>query len=271
MSDDNINEVRNYYNDHVKEEDRRLDEHPFEVPLLMRYVKKYLTPGSCIFDVACGTGRIGKIMLTQGYFMGFNDLSDKNIELVRNRVSNNRNLLFIERSDALNSKNWNRRQWDAIFILGPLYHMISEDKRHKLLKLAIENLKPGGYVFSSFMTRVGAMVYGIKNNPQGILYPDGALKLWQTGTDDRFVESTEYFTNASFSHPEEINPMLQKIGLQPLHLAGAEGFFGERFELFHSMDDSLKKEWIKFIIENCEDNHIVQLSKHLLSIAKKPE
>lgn len=264
-------EVRNYYNEHVNEEDQRLNQHPFELPVMMRFIKKYLNPGNYIFDVACGTGRIAQKLLKKGYFMGLNDISDENIRLCRERLGNNRNILFISRSDALESTDWSREKWDCIFILGPLYHMVSKEKRLKILKLAKEHVKPGGYVFSSFMTRIGALVYGLKNNPDGIRYPDGAKKLWETGTDDKFVEATEWFTHAYFAHPEEVNPLIKKAGLIPLHLAGAEGIFGERFELYHEMDDELKQPWMDFVVENCEDEHMVHNAKHLLSISMRPE
>ena len=264
-------EVRDYYNQHVAEEDQRLSEHPFEIPVTMHFVKKYLNPGEHIFDVACGTGNIAQQLLRKGYFMGLNDISDENIRLVKERLGNNRNILFIDRSDALESKDWDKESWDSIFILGPLYHMISKQKRLKVLKLAKKHVKPGGFVFSSFMTRIGALVYGLKNNPGGIRYPEGAKKLWETGTDDKFVEATEWFTHAYFAHPEEVNPLIKKAGLIPLHLAGAEGVFGERFELYHQLDDELKQPWMDFVVENCEDNHMVQNAKHLLSVSMRPE
>ncbi len=262
--------MRKYYNEHVEQEDKRLDGHPFEIPVTMHFVKRYLNPGDLIFDVACGTGRYAARLLDKGYFVGLNDLSDENIRLVKKRLNTHRNLVFIENSDALESEHWGQHDWDGILILGPLYHMISKEKRLKLLKCAKEHLKPGGYVFSAFMTRIGALIYGVKHNPQGILVPDGAKKLWDTGTDDRFVEATEHFTQAYFSHPEEVNPLMEKAGLEPVHLAGAEGFFGERFELFHSLDRKLKKAWMDFVIAHCEDPHMVQQSKHLLSVARKP-
>ncbi|MFW5757114.1 MAG: class I SAM-dependent methyltransferase [Bacteroidota bacterium] len=264
-----MNDVRDYYNDHVTDEDQRLKEHPFEIPVTLHFISKYLTPGQYIFDVACGTGHIARELLNKGYFVGLNDLSDKNVEIVRKRLSRHRNILFTDRSDAMESTYWNLRQWDCILLLGPLYHIISKEKRVSLLGKARKHLKPGGYVFSSFMTRMGAMVYGIKNNPRGILYPDGAEKLWKTGTDDHFVEDTPYFTNAWFSHPEEINPMIKEADLKPLHLAGAEGFFGERFELYHQMDEKLKEKWMQFVIDHCEDPRMVSHSKHLLSVAKR--
>lgn len=270
MEDEKSSDIRDYYNEHVNDEDKRLDEHPFEIPVTMHFVKKYLKAGDHIFDVACGTGRIAEILLNEGYYLGLNDLSDKNIDLVNKRLADHPKLLFTERSDALESKKWSYRKWDCILILGPMYHLISKENRVKILTMAYDNLKPGGYVFSSFMTRMGALVYGLKNNPKGILYADGAEKLWKTGTDERFVEDTEYFTNAWFSHPEQVNPLIEQAGLQPLHLAGAEGIFGERFELFHQLEEHLKPYWMNFIIQNCEDPRMLNQSKHLLSIAQKP-
>lgn len=266
-----IQDVRDYYNRHMREEDRRLDKHPFEIPLTMHYLHLYLKPGERIFDVACGTGRIAGLLLSQGFQVGLNDLSDENIRIVKERHGGHGNTLFIERSDALDCRGWASGPWDCIFVLGPLYHMISLEKRLRILELARQNLKAGGYVFSSFMTRTGALVYGIKNNPEGILYRDGAQKLWSTGTDNSFVEATEWFTNAYFAHPEEVNPLIEKAGLKPLHLAGAEGPFGERFELYHNLEHRLQNEWMKFVIDHAEDMHMIHQAKHLLSIAQKPE
>jgi S-adenosylmethionine-dependent methyltransferase len=221
--------------------------------------------------VACGTGRVAMELLQEGYLLGLNDLSDRNIELVKKRLHGNQNVLFIENDDALESNCWDKMLWDGILILGPLYHMLSKEKRVEVLTLAYQHVKPGGYVFSSFMTRIGAMVYGVKNNPSGILQNNGVKKLWETGTDDYFVEATEWFVNAYFAHPEEVNPLIEQAGLTPIHLAGAEGFFGERFELYHQLDDKLKKPWMDFIIEHCEDPRMISQAKHLLSVAQKPK
>lgn len=264
-----MNDVRDYYNTHFEEEHDRLGYHGFELPVTLHFIKKYLPPGSEIFDTACGTGHYARELLDSGYRIGLNDISDVNTENVRKEFGSDERVLFIDRSDALESRRWRTREWDAVLILGPLYHLIAREKRLRLLKTAERNLKPGGLVFASFMTRTGALVYGIKNNPKGILYPDGAEKLWKTGSDDRFVEATEYFTGAYFSNPSEIAPMLEEANLEPLHLAGAEGVFGERFDLFHQLDGTLKEAWLAFVINHCEEKEMVFNSKHLLSVSAK--
>jgi len=68
-------------------------------------------------------------------------------------------------------------QWDCILILGPFYHLKEIESRLKVLELACKHVKPGGYIFSSFMTRIGAMAYGVKNNPRGISLLSSFIKL----------------------------------------------------------------------------------------------
>lgn len=261
--------VREYYNRHFREENARLGYHSFELPVTLHFINKHLPAGSEIFDTACGTGHYARTLLEKGYRVGLNDISDVNVKNVRKDLGSEEAVLFVDRSDALESNRWSEREWDAVLVLGPLYHLIAREKRLRLLRLARKNLKKGGLIFASFMTRSGALVYGIKNNPEGIFYPDGAEKLWKTGSDDRFVEATEYFTGAYFSHPSEVNPLIEEAGLKPIHLAGAEGVFGERFDLFHNLSDNLKEAWLNFIIEHCEEKEMVYNSKHLLSVAIK--
>ncbi|MCF8234740.1 MAG: methyltransferase domain-containing protein [Bacteroidales bacterium] len=264
-----MEKVRKYYNRHRAEEDKRLDYHVFEMPVTRHFINQYISPGEEIFDASCGTGHYAEALIRDGYKLGLNDLADENIRIVKERLGGNPNILFIERSEALESKGWEKRNWDAVLLMGPLYHMISREKRLMLLKRAAASLNPGGFVFSAFMTRSAALVYGLKNNPEGINYPDGAEKLWQTGADNHFVEGTEAFTNAYFVHPSEINPLMAEAGLKPLHLAGAEGVFGERFDLYHNLNPELKKKWLNFIVRYCEDEEMVANSKHLLSVARK--
>jgi hypothetical protein len=147
--------------------------------------------------------------------------------------------------------------------------MQDRSERLELLRRAKKAVKTGGILFLAFMSRTAAMLYGIKNNPAGIEKTWGALQFWYTGTDDEFIEATKWFVHAYFSFPEEIEPLVRKAGLNPLHLAGVEGIFGENMHLFHQMDEGLQKQWMDFIISQCEDIHMIHSSKHLLSVCRR--
>ena len=222
-----------------------------------------------MLDIASGTGRYAGELLERECRVGLNDLSEKNMALTRRRLGHDSRILHTEVSNALDADIWERETWDAILLLGPIYHMSSRKNRLALLQRAAQHVKKGGHVFTAFMSRTAALLYGLKHNPAGIRNPSGAWQFWETGTDEAFVEATEWFVNAYFSLPGEIDPLVKEAGLVPLHLAGIEGVFGENMELFHRLDKELKKEWTDFILTHCEDIHMVHASKHLLSVARK--
>lgn len=263
-----MKKVKEYYDTHVPFEDRRLEENVFELPVTFRYIDRYVRPGDKVLDVACGTGKYAQKLLDRGVRLALNDLSDKNMELTLQRVGNHSNLIHSSVSDARYSDIWDRELWDAILILGPLYHMSERSDRVKLLQRAKNAVKKDGYLFLAFMSRTAGLLYGVKNNPGGIRKGLGALQFWYNGTDDEFIEATKWFINAYFSFPEEIDPLVREAGLEPLHLAGIEGIFGENMQLFHEMDDGLKQDWMNFIMEHCEDVHMVHSSKHHLCVCR---
>ncbi|MCB2196695.1 MAG: methyltransferase domain-containing protein [Bacteroidetes bacterium] len=262
------NDVEQYYDSHIFFEDQRLKNNPFEIPITLKYIEKYLKTGDKILDIACGTGTYAEILLKKGFQLGLNDLSENNIKLTHEKVKNHQNILYSSVSNALDAGIWKKELWDAVLILGPLYHLTKKDNRIKILKNAKKYVKRGGYIFSAFMSRTAAMLYGLKNNPEGIQEKQGVFSLWETGTDKNFVEGTEWFTNAYFSFSEEINPFIEEAGLKPLHLIGIEGLFGENMNLYNNLKPNLKKQWFNFIMDHCEDKHLLNYSKHYLSVSQ---
>ncbi len=265
-----LDPVREYYNDHILEEDQRLEENPFELPVTFRFIDKYVKPGDRVLDMACGTGRYARELLDRGCRIGLNDLSENNMALTLQRTGNHPLILHSEVSNALHSEIWDAEPWDAILLLGPLYHMADRNNRLAILERARKTVRKGGYVFTAFMSRTAALLYGLKHNPEGIHSDWGAFQFWYSGTDDEFIEGTKWFVNAYFSFPEEVEPLVREAGLEPLHLAGIEGVFGENMHLFHRLGDDLQQAWMNFMIEHCEDIHMVQASKHLLSVCRRP-
>ncbi len=262
--------IEKFYDVHVQDEDKRLDYHAFELPVTLHHIHQYLQKGSKILDVACGTGRYAVHLLRDGYQLGLNDISKKNMRLTKERVGQHHNVLYLDQEDALQTTLWEKEKWDGILILGPLYHFINFSKRLALLQKAKKYIRPGGYIFSAFMSRSGALIFGMLHNPEGILKEKGANYLWKYGTDEHFIEATETFEHAHvyFAQPDEINPLIKKAGLIPEKLIGIEGIFGERFDAYHQMSNDLQHAWMKFIIDHGEDIPMIYQSKHLLSVAR---
>jgi SAM-dependent methyltransferase len=263
-----MEKVKTFYNRHREMEDRRLTDNALEMPVTLRYIEKYLSPGDRVLDIACGTGRYAEALLGKGYRLSVNDLSERNMALTLNRVKDHPRLEHVCVSDAMDSSIWVRESWDAVLLFGPLYHLREKEQRLELLRKAKHHTTGNGLVYSAFMSRTAALLFGIKHNPEGIMKKRGVQMFWDTGTDEHFIEDTGWFTQAYFSFPEEIEPMMRQVGLRQMHLVGIEGVFGERMELFHKLKRPLQDRWKQFVMDHCEEHHMVQSSKHLLSVSR---
>ncbi len=49
--------------------------------------------------------------------------------------------------------------FDAVFLMGPLYHLTDSESREKALKEAVRVLRRGGYLFCSFILTFGNVIY----------------------------------------------------------------------------------------------------------------
>ena len=60
-------------------------------------------------------------------------------------------------ADARDMASVPESDFDAVLLMGPLYHLVLRDNRLKALREALARLKPGGVVFSGLVSRFGIM------------------------------------------------------------------------------------------------------------------
>ena len=58
--------------------------------------------------------------------------------------------------------------FDAVLMMGPLYHLVYKEDRETALREAFNRLKPGGNIFSTFISRYGIWGEVMKKIPQVI-------------------------------------------------------------------------------------------------------
>ena len=56
-------------------------------------------------------------------------------------------------------------QYDHVFLMGPLYHLQRKEDRIQAVESAMEHLKPGGFLYCSFILDFAGLIYDLKNGP----------------------------------------------------------------------------------------------------------
>lgn len=145
------------YDAGVVEEYNRLVSNPLseaEFYLITELMKKYIPEGSVVIDIGAGPGRYAEYLLNLNCFVGLVDLSRKSLENFNTRISAKQkdNVLFSKVACATDLRFIDNEIADAVFLMGPLYHLTNCEERIKAISEAFRILKPGGLIFAVFMS-----------------------------------------------------------------------------------------------------------------------
>jgi ubiquinone/menaquinone biosynthesis C-methylase UbiE len=143
---DDVSDIRVMYNDNVEKEHNRLIRHQLEYDITWRYFEKYLPPCGTILEIGAATGMYTREFAQRGYTITAVDMSESLLALCQHRIEEagyQDNVTFIT-ADARNLQSLEHQVFDAVLLMGPLYHLQIEEDRLSALREAYKHLKSGG-------------------------------------------------------------------------------------------------------------------------------
>ena len=117
----------------------------------IRMVEKDLKPGSRILDLGAGTGAYSLYLAGKGHAVSAVELAGRNVQIMRERAAEQRVQIDIHHASALDLSQLKDERFDAVLLMGPLYHLSKEGDRALCLKEARRVLKAGGLLFAAFI------------------------------------------------------------------------------------------------------------------------
>jgi SAM-dependent methyltransferase len=159
------------------------------------------------------------------------------------------------------------RDFDAVLLMGPLYHLIDEADRELALREAFARLREGGIMFSSFISRFGIVGDLLKNIPNWIEDQAEVRSLLARGR--RPDDSPRGGFRGYFARVSEIAPLHEAIGFETLTVAGVEPAISADDESYNRLEGKQRQLWLDLLYEMSTEMSIIGASRHLLYIGKK--
>lgn len=270
LHDDPVGDIADYYDRAEETEGARLDRHQLEHDMTWRYLKRWLPASGTILEVGCATGAYTVDLARLGYRVTAVDLSQVLLEACRRRIIDGG---FAERvqfvlADARRLDGLDQSGFDAVLIMGPLYHLVYEADRRKALGEAWKHLREGGVLFSTFISRYGIMGDLIRNVP-GWIHDQADLR----GVLDRGRDPEDHPTGGFrgyFARPQEIIPLHENLGFQTIALAGVEPGISADDESYNCLEGEERRLWLDALEEISTEPSAIGASRHLLYIGRKP-
>jgi S-adenosylmethionine-dependent methyltransferase len=266
-----MKKVERYYDKSAQAEWQRLQRHRTEFAVTMRVMDEYLPEPPCsVLDVGGGPGRYAIALAEKGYDVMLVELSGRSLEFAEAKAKEAGVTLtgFIH-ADATNLGRIKDESYDAVLLMGPLYHLIKRAKREKALFEARRVLKKEGCLFASFITRYAPIRMEAKVDPDWVFAKRRRFeKLFSTGVHEPRGKNGR-FTDAYFAMPSEIKPFIEKRGFQTLDLVSCEGIVALIEEKVNELTGDLWEAWVNLNCRLGKDPSIHGAAEHLLYVGRK--
>jgi SAM-dependent methyltransferase len=159
------------------------------------------------------------------------------------------------------------RGFDAVLLMGPLYHLVVEADRQAALQEAFDRLRVGGILFSAFISRFGILGDLLKNLPDWIEEQAEVRSVLESGKDpDDYLRGgfRGYFAQVS-----EIAPLHETLGFETLAIVGVEPAISADDESYNNLEGKQRQLWLDLLYEVSMERSILGASRHLLYIGRK--
>lgn len=267
-SSQDLTEIQRYYAAAPEQEHQRLERHQLEFDLTWKYLEEHLPPCGRILEVGAATGRYTVPLAEKGHALTALDLSPDLLELNRQHLEAAALLEQVQlaQADARDLSAFHSQDYDAVLLMGPLYHLRQESDRIKAIREGLACLKVGGLFVSAWISRLGIFADLIQKMPDWIEQSAEVEHYLQTGCD---LEVKPGGFMGYFATSAEIPLLHEAQGIKTLALAACEPFIGGDDSGYNQLPQPQRQLWLELFYRLSGQAEVYSTSRHLLYLGQK--
>ena len=228
-----------------------------ELARTLELLERFLPPAPAdVLDVGGGPGVYSSALSDRGYCVRLVDALEAHIDHARR---DGRFEAVVGDARALDAPD---ETYDAVLLMGPLYHLTARADRIAALHEARRVLRPGGVAFAVAVSRYASLFDGFRfgrfEDPGFADVVEGDLADGQHRNEHN---AEGWFTTAFFHHPDELAAEVREAGLELDCVVGIEG----PGAWFTAEPDV--RMWAARITQG--DPAVRAVSPHLLAVARR--
>lgn len=257
------NALKEFYENY--DEDNRLTSRYGSVEYLttMRYIEKYLRPDMRILEIGAATGRYSHTLARQGYCVDAVELLVHNIEIFKANTQTGENIT-ITQGNATDLSMFADDTYDITLLLGPMYHLFSEEEKLAALGETVRVTKKGGIVFAAYCGNDATILQFCFL--RGMLKDEHYKSLVDPVTFKAASDPVDLFV---LHRPEEIDALRANFAVTPLHFVASDGYAHYMRDTLAQMDEELFDAYLRYHFATCERTDMLGYSNHYLDIFRK--
>ena len=260
----NRNEILNKFYNEICDEDTRLDQKHRKLEFLTtdRYVQKYLKPNCRILEVGAGTGRYSLYYASQGYKVNSIEYVQHNLDVLKSKITDNMNIVA-EQGDAIDLSRFEDNIFDIVLVLGPLYHLYTEEEINKYINEAKRVCKNNGIMMFAYLPNDSIMI------SWALLKGHLKFGYYNKRFDQNFKIISEPSEIMRAFYIDELEKIMNSNNIEKINNISTSGVAPH----FRNIIDNLSEEefeiWKNYHFSSCERKEVQGYSTHMLYIGKK--
>lgn len=227
----------------------------------MDYIHQLVPCGSKVLEIGSGTGRYSIALAGEGYDVTAAELVANNLEVLRQNAAGLENIASYQ-GDAVDLRHFADNSFDAVLLLGPMYHLFEKTEQHRAMDEAIRVAKPRGVIMIAFIS-----VYQM-------MYSNYLSGNFRAGMEENFDKNfrVKHYNEQGFTgfDIQEFEAMFLNKPVQKIALAGTDSVLelAEQTPGFCLSDEDFKL-FAEYHLKTCETRELLGSHSHLLYICRK--
>ena len=247
------------------DEDNRLNSRYGTVEYLttLRYIEKYLRPGMRILEIGAATGRYSHHFAQQGHQVDAVELVEHNIEIFKQNTTPGENIT-ITQGNAKDLLGFADNTYDITLLLGPMYHLFTDEEKLQAMSEAIRVTKKGGIIFTAYcMGDASVLLYGFVHKQIHSIIEKCML---DPVTFETFSKPWDLF---ELHRKEDIDALRSHFPVTQLHFLATDGYANHMRKTLAEMDEATFQLFLRYHFATCERADMIGYSNHTLDIFRK--
>lgn len=251
-------ELEKYYEKF--DEDHRLKTRHGQVEFFvtMKNILAFAAPSAKILDVGAATGAYSVPLSRQGFDVTAVELVPSNLQKLRAKHEK----VKCWKGDARDLHFLDDAAFDIVLLLGPLYHLHTEEDKLKTLTEAARVAKKGGLIFCAYtMNEYAVTQYCFGQNKIKENFAAGQI-------DKSFKTVSRDGDLYSYVRLEDINALKEKSGLERVKIFSPDGPADYMRRELNAMDQETFELFKNYALEISERPELLGAGSHLVDVLR---
>jgi 2-polyprenyl-3-methyl-5-hydroxy-6-metoxy-1,4-benzoquinol methylase len=220
-----------------------------------------------ILDCAAGTGIYAFYLAEKGHDVTATDITPRHVQIMQKTLKKKNYHMHTDVLDATDMCIFKDETFDVVLNMGPMYHLVEEERRQKCLDECLRVLKKGGLLVTAYIPRYSVFQYVALRHKE-FLKAELSKQLLETGAL-RHDDKNCFWTDTYYATCEEMEALYSQKGLEIVEHFAQDGVT----PLLSDKVDALDAAEFKILCDNhygiCREKSILGASNHVVVIGRK--